>query len=191
LPQFLADADHLKRFAGEWSARPEVRSIWFSLFTPQAGQYPTERLASEQREIAIDRIAALRSAYPNVYAPDVVLAGYRRPPSSPSEGIFAQTTNCLSADLSTPIMPCQIGGRPECSECGCIAGAGLASIGKFRLAGILKVSHIFAASRRIGERFRGDGRQQNLTQVPDRLPKNATRAAPSNSESRGSDGAVR
>jgi hypothetical protein len=90
-----------------------------------------------------------------VYAPEVVLNGYRHPPDSPSECIFAQTTRCVSVDLSTPVVPCQIGGRPECSECGCIAGAGLASIGKFKLAGLVKVSDIFRLSKQLGERFMG------------------------------------
>ena len=102
-----------------------------------------------------DRIAALRSLYPKVYASGAVLDGYRHPPDSPSECIFAQTTSCVSVDLSTPVVPCQIGGRPECSECGCIAGAGLASIGKFKLAGLLKVSDVFRVSKKLGERFMG------------------------------------
>jgi hypothetical protein len=154
LPAFLSDPDYLREFAAFWCSRPEVRKIWFSLFTPQAGQYRPERLTADQRSVAVERIAALRADYPKIYAPDVVLEGFRRPPSGPAECIFAQTTKCLAADLSTPVTPCQIGGAPECSDCGCIAGAGLASIGKFRLAGMLKVSDVFAASRRIGERVR-------------------------------------
>ena len=49
----------------------------------------------------------------------------------------------------------RLGGRPECSECGCIAGAGLASIGKFKLAGLVKVSDIFRVSKRVGKHFSG------------------------------------
>ena len=90
-----------------------------------------------------------------MYAPDVVLSGYRHPPESPSECIFTQTTSCVSVDLATPVVPCQIGGRPQCSECGCIAGAGLASIGKFKLAGLVKVSDIFRVSKKVGERVSG------------------------------------
>jgi hypothetical protein len=54
------------------------------------------------------------------------------------------------------VVPCQIGGRPECTECGCIAAAGLASIGKIKLAGLLKVSDVFALSKKIGAGFIGD-----------------------------------
>ena len=63
----------------------------------------------------------MRSTFPKVYLPEVVLKGYYAPPNSPRECIFAQTTNCISADLTTRIAPCQFGGRPVCSECGCIA----------------------------------------------------------------------
>jgi hypothetical protein len=49
-------------------------------------------------------------------------------------------------------MPCQFGGRPVCSECGCIASAGLASIGKYKVAGLIPVSKIFDLSKKVGER---------------------------------------
>ena len=155
IPRFLAQLDYLKEFAHTWSLQTGVRKIWFSLFTPQIGEYPLERLTPADRTTAIDRIVALRSLYPKVYAPEVVLHGYRNPPAAPSECIFAQSTSCVSADLATWVTPCQIGGRPECSECGCIAGAGLASIGKFKLAGLLNVSDVFAVSKKFGDRFRG------------------------------------
>jgi hypothetical protein len=145
--------DYLQDFARDWSLRTNVRKIWFSLFTPQSGDDPPQRLTAADRATAIDRIAVLRSLYPKVYAPEVVLDGYRDPPDSPSECIFAQTTECVSVDLSTRVVPCQIGGRPECSECGCIAAAGLASIGKVKLAGVVKVSDIFRVSKKVGERF--------------------------------------
>ena len=155
-PRFLAQPDYLKEFAHHWSSLAGVAKIWFSLFTPQAGEHPPERLSAADRMTAIDRIAALRSLYPKVYAPAVLLRGYRHPPASPLECIFAQTTTCVSTNLATAVTPCQIGGRPECAECGCVAGAGLASLGKFKLAGLLRVSDIFAVSKRLGDRLRGN-----------------------------------
>jgi organic radical activating enzyme len=155
VPQFLARVDYLRDFARVWSLQTNVRKIWFSLFTPQIGNRSSQRLTAADRATAIDRIAALPSLYAKVYAPGVVLNGYRHPPGSPSECIFAQTTSCVSVDLSTPVVPCQIGGRPECWECGCIAAAGLASIGKLKLAGMLKVSDVFVLSKEFGERFKG------------------------------------
>src|SRR5581483_12381325 len=93
-------------------------------------------------------------SFPKIHMPEVLLRGYLDPPTSPEECIFAQTTTCVSADLTTRIVPCQFGGRPVCSECGCIASAGLAAIGKFKLGGVLSLSKIFAVSKRVGERLR-------------------------------------
>jgi sulfatase maturation enzyme AslB (radical SAM superfamily) len=145
---------YLRDFASFWSNRCEVRKIWFSLYTPQEGDPSAERLRPQDRLAALEELSQLRYSYPKVYLPNVVLNGYYHPPSSPQECIFAQTTNCISADLATRITPCQFGGRPMCSECGCIASAGLASIGKYKLGGLVPVSKIFAVSKRVGERFR-------------------------------------
>ncbi len=59
--------------------------------------------------------------------------------------------DCLSADLETEIGPCELGVSPECRECGCMASAGLAAIGRYRLAGLVEVGDIFRLSSRIGE----------------------------------------
>ena len=59
----------------------------------------------------------------------------RQPPKSPEECIFAQTTACFSSDFERRITPCQFGGNPDCSNCGCIASAGLEAIGRHRLKG--------------------------------------------------------
>lgn len=152
IQQFLSDPDYLSRFVETWTSRKGTRKIWFSLFTPQKGESSQERLTEGNRAIAIYRIDALRTRYPKLYAPQILLRGFRDPPASPAECIFAQVTDCISADLSTHIVPCQIGGKPECSECGCIAAAGLASIGNIRLAGRLKVSHVLALSQKLRRR---------------------------------------
>ncbi len=149
--QMLARPGYLAEFCGFWSARPEVRKIWVSLFTPQAGTDPEERLTPEDRRRVVRGIAAMRRNCPKLYAPDMVLAGYLEPPRSPEECIFAQTTACLSADLKTPVEPCQIGGRPLCAECGCMASAGLAAIGRAKLGGVLTIARVFELSRRFGE----------------------------------------
>jgi organic radical activating enzyme len=153
LHQFLRNRDYLKEFTKIWSAKRNVRKIWFSLFTPQKGSVSPERLTREDRAAAINSIAALRTAYPKVHAPGPVLEGMRHPPASPSECIFSQITKCVAPDLRTPILPCQIGGRPECTECGCMAAAGFACIGNYRLGGLLKLADIFAVSQNVGRRF--------------------------------------
>ena len=151
--QAVCRPGYLSDFARFWSERKEARKIWFSLFTPQQGQEYEERLSPEDRRAVVAELARLRQTFPKVDAADVILDGFLHPPASPEECIFAQTTTCISSDLTTPIAPCQFGGQPVCSECGCIASAGLASIGKYKLAGLIPVSSIFSLSRRIGERF--------------------------------------
>ena len=83
-----------------------------------------------------------------------LLMQYVTPPDNPSDCIFAKTTTCVSADFKHRITPCQFGGNPDCSECGCIASAGLAAVGAYRLPLGLRVGSIFDASLRIGRRLR-------------------------------------
>jgi len=149
----LQRPDYLCDFAGFWSAREEVQNIWFSLFTPQDGEQSRERLGPEDRQFALARLTELRSRFPKVDLPDPVLRGYHRPPASPQECVFAQVTNCISSDLTTRITPCQFGGRPVCSECGCMASAGLTAIGRHKLGKLIPVSMIFDASRKLGEHY--------------------------------------
>lgn len=149
--QMLARPGYLSDFTRFWSDRSEARKIWFSLFTPQEGQQSDERLTPADRAAALVELAEVAARFPKVHLPTAVLNGYLHPPASPKECIFAQSTVCISADLETRIGPCQFGGRPVCSECGCLASAGLASIGRHRLAGLVRVADIFNASRALGE----------------------------------------
>lgn len=142
---------YLQDFARFWSARPEARKIWFSLFTPQKGEFPEERLNPADRERAIQELKTLPALFPKVYISAAVLEGYIHPPQDPEHCIFARVTACISADLKTEIGPCELGGSPECSECGCIASAGFAAIGRYRLAGLLQVGEIFRLSSAIGD----------------------------------------
>ncbi len=153
--QMLSRANYFADFASFWSARPETKMIWFSLFTPQDGNESDERLTPGERSAVVREIAGLRGVFSKVYLPDSALDVLARPPNSPSECLFAQTTNCISADLDTRITPCQFGGQPACSECGCFAAAGLNGLGRYRLAGLVRVSTIFDLSRKIGEHFAG------------------------------------
>jgi hypothetical protein len=143
---------YLEEFTAFWSAREETRRLWFSLFTPQQGHDSEERLRPADRQAVVSELARLRVLFPKIHLPNAVLEGYRNPPQSPHECIFARTTTCISADLTTRIEPCQFGGDPVCTECGCIASAGLASIGKYKLGGLVRVGKIFDVSDRIGQR---------------------------------------
>jgi len=137
-----------------WSDRPEVRQIWMSLFTPQIGADDAEILDPELRERVIRDFETLREKYPKLVFPDSVAKGYREPPKSPDECIFSKTTLNLTADLTNRISPCQFGGTPDCSQCGCIASAGLAAVGNYKLAGTLPLHRIYGVSDRIGQTFR-------------------------------------
>jgi hypothetical protein len=72
---------YLDDFAAFWSSRPEARTIWFSLFTPQKGQDSTERLNPAQRALALERLDRVARRFPKVYLSRAVLQGYARPPS--------------------------------------------------------------------------------------------------------------
>lgn len=150
--QMTAKPQYFEQFLSFWSARAEVKKIWFSLFTPQVGAADEEILSAEDRALVLTELIELRRAFPKLYLPNSVVAGYRNPPQLPSECIFARTTLSFTADLKSKITPCQFGGKPDCTQCGCIASAGLKAVGDHRLAGVLPVRAIFNASEAIGKR---------------------------------------
>jgi MoaA/NifB/PqqE/SkfB family radical SAM enzyme len=145
---------YLAEFLRIWSDRPETRKIWISLYTPQRGEISAERLTKADRARAIAELRELRLGFPKLEAPKGLIDVYAEPPSSPAECIFARTTLTVSADFSTRITPCQFGGDPDCSNCGCIASAGLAAVARHQLFGFVPVGRIFTGSVRIGERVR-------------------------------------
>jgi MoaA/NifB/PqqE/SkfB family radical SAM enzyme len=150
--QQLARQGYLEEFTQFWSARPEARKIWFSLFTPQDGQQAEERLTPADRMRAINEMGDLAARYPKVDISRRTLEGYLRPPATPSECLFAQSTLCVSADLATHITPCQFGGSPVCTECGCLASAGMAAIARYKIGGILPVAALFSVSQAVGQK---------------------------------------
>jgi len=144
---------YLAEFARFWSERSEVRKIWFSLYTPQEGECSEERLLPEDRMAAVADLARVRVRFPKVDLPPSVLEAFQDPPRSPGDCIFSQVTACYTADLKSRVTPCQFGGQPVCRECGCLASAGMLAVGQYRLAGMVRVADIFAASRAIGQRI--------------------------------------
>ena len=123
---------YFEKFLSFWCARPEVKKIWFSLFTPQVGAEGEEILSPENRTQVLAELIGLRRTFPKLYLPDLVVEGFRKPPQSPAECIFARTTLSFTADLKTRITPCQFGGEPDCGQCGCFASAGLKAVGDHR-----------------------------------------------------------
>jgi MoaA/NifB/PqqE/SkfB family radical SAM enzyme len=147
---------YYEEFLDFWSRQPEVRQIWMSLFTPQIGADDVEVLSPTIRANVIDEFIRLRERFPKLVFPDHVASGYRKPPSSPEECIFARTTLNLTADLKGRVTPCQFGGTPDCSQCGCMASAGIAAVGNYKLFKVLPLRKVYDASDRIGRSFRRD-----------------------------------
>ena len=145
---------YLEEFLRFWSDRPEVRKIWFSLYTPQIGEISAERLSPADRGQVVSDMMALRLRYPKLEAPKGLIDVYANPPASPDECVFARTTRSISADLTTRITPCQFGGAPDCNNCGCIASAGLAAVARHHLWGFIPVGKIFTGSLKVGDRVR-------------------------------------
>ncbi len=145
---------YYKEFLEFWSVRSEVRQIWFSLFTPQVGAQDEEILSPEIKEKVLAELYSVKKQYPKMLLPRLVIEGYKNPPKSPDECIFAKTTLNLTADLKSKVVPCQFGGNPDCSQCGCFASAGLAAVGNYRLFNIFPIGKIFNASDKIGGYFK-------------------------------------
>jgi len=147
-PGYLADLLAL------WSQRPEVEKTWESLYTPPVGEISDERLRPADRERVVDDLFALRLRYPKLALPKGLIEVYADPPDSPDECVFARTTRIISADLKTRVTPCQFGGVPDCSNCGCIASAGLAAVARHRLFGFVPVGSVFNGSMKVGQRVK-------------------------------------
>ena len=145
---------YLEDFLRFWSARPEAKKVWMSLFTPQIGAEGPEILTPEARSAVITELLRLRPLYPILDMHESCIEEFRNPPKSPEDCIFARTTHTVSADLKTAITPCQFGGNPDCSQCGCIASMGLAAVGHHKVAGNLTAGRIFMVSDRIGSGVR-------------------------------------
>jgi MoaA/NifB/PqqE/SkfB family radical SAM enzyme len=145
---------YLEEFVKFWSAEPNTKQIWVSLYTPQIGEVSDEILTPHDRERVVAALMSLRRRYPKISMPEALITKYVAPPQDPDGCVFAQITTCVSADFEHRITPCQFGGNPDCSQCGCIASAGLAAVAAHRLPGGLSVGAIFFASRRVGRALR-------------------------------------
>jgi hypothetical protein len=142
---------YLNEFLGFWTPKPEIKKIWFSFFTPQIGDRLPEMLTAEERERAIAEITGLRKVYPKLDMAEGLIQQFSAPPASPKDCVFALTTKTISADLKTTITPCQFGGSPDCTSCGCVASMGLAAVAAHKLGGVIPVGAIFKASIKIGQ----------------------------------------
>ncbi len=100
----------------------------------------------------------LRLVYPKLKMGEATIREFAAPPQSPSECLFARTTATLSADLKSKITPCQFGGDPDCSRCGCLASMGLAALAHRKVFAGVTAWETYAASAQVGQvvgRLRG------------------------------------
>jgi MoaA/NifB/PqqE/SkfB family radical SAM enzyme len=151
--QMTGRPTYLEEFLQFWTPHDVVRRIWISLFTPQKGANNDETLSRDQRRIVVSELLRLRKLYPKLDINEDTLREFEHPPASPESCIFAQTTETVSADLTTRIDPCQFGGNPDCTRCGCLASMALAGIGTKTLLPGLQIRRIFQASTAIGKRI--------------------------------------
>jgi sulfatase maturation enzyme AslB (radical SAM superfamily) len=147
--QMMKRHSYLADFVEFWSAKPEIRKIWMSMFTPQMGATGPEILTREERAQAVEELLHLRRFFPKLDMAEGLIHEFLHPPESPEACIFAQTTHTISADLKSKITPCQFGGNPDCSQCGCVASMGLAAVGNYELALGVTAGDIYWASNSI------------------------------------------
>src|SRR6185503_769045 len=137
--QMTGRPQYFEKFLEFWSERPEVEKIWFSIFTPQVGEEAAENLSPAERADVLTELFRLRGRFPKAFLLKSVLKGFRNPPKSPADCIFARTTVNFTADLKSRIDPCQFGGQPDCSQCGCFASAALNAVAGHRVLKVLPV----------------------------------------------------
>jgi sulfatase maturation enzyme AslB (radical SAM superfamily) len=152
--QMMQRTGYLEEFLQFWTPRQEARKVWMSIFTPQIGEQSQEILSPAQRSECVQELLRLLKLYPKLDMYEAQIREFAHPPVSPRDCIFSRTTTTISADLKTEIVPCQLGGNPDCSQCGCVASMGMAAVGHHRLPIGVTVGQIFNISNTLGTRLR-------------------------------------
>jgi MoaA/NifB/PqqE/SkfB family radical SAM enzyme len=152
--QMMKRERYLQDFVEFWSSRPEIKKIWMSMFTPQIGATDPEILTYEERVQAVEELRRMRVLYPKLDMPEGLIKEFLHPPVSPQACIFAQTTHTISADLKSRVTPCQFGGNPDCSQCGCVASMGLAAVGNYKLGLGVTAGQVYRASTSVSKAVR-------------------------------------
>lgn len=162
--QMMTRTNYLEQFLQFWSSREEIGKIWMSTFTPQIGEQSPEILSPVQKSACVAELRRLRTIYPKLDMYDAQIQEFENPPASPAECIFAQTTATISADLKTPVAPCQLGGNPDCSQCGCVASMGLAAVGHHHVGLGVTAGQLFRISNKLGKKVRQMRKSHRLPQ---------------------------
>ena len=137
---------YLEEYLAFWQARPEVKRIWVSLYSPQQGEHTPEMLTMEERQRVAQELPALREAYPKLLMNPGIAQALLEPPKNPQECLFSKMSTNFSADLTTRVEPCIFGGTPDCSQCGCVVSSGLHHVQQRKLVGPLTIGHLVRGS---------------------------------------------
>lgn len=143
-------AGYLEDYFAFWNARPEINHIWVSTYTPQIGEQTCEMLTRSDRAALIERMPDWQRGFSKLLMTPAMAQAFDRPPKNPADCVFSKMSVNYSADLSTRVEPCILGGAPDCSQCGCAASVGFHSLRHTPLLGPLKVGHVMTASVAIG-----------------------------------------
>lgn len=170
---------YIPEFVDLWSANPNVEKIWMSIFTPQVGATNIECLDSDERKQVVEVLLRLCREENKLDMLEGVIREFLAPPASPDRCIFARTTLTLSADLRTKVEPCQFGGTPDCSRCGCIASMGLAAVGHRKILGKVTAGNVFWTSAAIGRAVRAGASFSIKDKLKPALKENTSVPAPS------------
>jgi hypothetical protein len=106
------------------------------------------------RQRAVAELGRLHEEFPALRLNRRMLEAFLNPPGQPDQCAFARLTHTISADLQSSIEPCQFGGTPDCTQCGCLATMGLEAVLNYRLKIGVPVRTFFDASMAVGERVR-------------------------------------
>ena len=126
----LEEPGYMDRYLEIWNARPEVRRIWVSIYTPQLEEDSAERLTPENRRQLATYFKSVGGA--------LLQAGHE------------QKLNGCVPRAACRVEPCVFGGEPNCAECGCSISMGLHRLGELKIAGPLYGRHLINASIAIG-----------------------------------------
>jgi len=148
---------YLEEYVSFWSARPEVKRLWVSLYSPQQDEHSPEMLTRDDRQLVAEHLPGLRARYPKLLMSPGIAQTLLSPPANPAACVFSKMSTNYSADLKTRVEPCIFGGTPDCSQCGCAATSGLHYVEGVRILGGLRIGHVVRSSMAVGSfvnRFR-------------------------------------
>ena len=146
---------YVTAFTQFWAANPDVKRIWFSLYTPQKGEESPERLLPDDRELLVKEITSLHATEPKLHdmIPSVV-RGYLHPPQNPTSASSRRRPPASRRILKKPITPCRVRRRPGLHAVRVHGVGGLQAVGEYRLGGVIPLNAILKGSLAVGHGVR-------------------------------------